>query len=58
MKILEIKKKSLFLHKKASQSLYYETSNKAFPSDSYADYYFIYLCRSLCLSPFFPSGFF
>lgn len=43
---------------KDSLSVYYETSKKVFPSDSFADDYFIYLCRSLCLSPFFPSGFF
>lgn len=43
---------------KDSPSIYCETSKKVFPSDSFADYYFIYLCRSLCLSPFFPSGFF
>lgn len=43
---------------KDSPSVYYETSKKVFPSDFFADYYFIYLCRSLCLSPFFPSGLF
>lgn len=43
---------------KDSPSVYYETLKKVFPSDSFADYYFIYLCRSLCLSLFFPSGLF
>lgn len=43
---------------KDSLSLYYETSKKIFSSNTFADDYFIYLCRSLCLSPFFPLEFF